>query len=359
MKKFLTSIILVVSSLFVLLLGVNVLVDSANILRADKITQDIMGYLSNDSNVIVPNNYNDRDLAFKTITQNSSSVDTVVLGSSRGIQISSDMLSLADDEMINSCVTGAVLGDVVSLWQSYLDNGNIPKRVILVTDIWFFDQRKDDNRYLLAYGENFQKFISNNIETEIVVPQTNSLESYSPLYTLGYFQQNVKSFFDGSYLTNKVIPTQNYAEPERAVIHPDGSYSYPINYAEAHQSEKDERVRIGLPTISSEVGGYEQLYETNVLIFEALLKSMEQNGVEVVLYLSPYHPDLVSEFESNELTFQMFFETEQYLLSLEQNGIEVIGSYDYKKCGVSREDFLDPLHITEQATRDMVEPLKR
>ncbi len=359
MKKFLTSIILVVSSLFVLLIGVNVLVDSANILRSDEITNDIMYLLSNDNNVIVPNNYNDRDLAFKTVTQNDSSVDTVVLGSSRGIQISSDMLSLSDDDMINSCVTGAVLGDVVSLWQSYLDSGNLPKRVILVTDIWFFDQRKDDDRYLLAYGESYQKFLSNNVQAEIAVPQINSLDSYSPLYTLAYFQQNIKSFFDGSYLTNKVISTQNYAEPERAVIHPDGSYSYPINYTEAPQSEKDERVRIGLPTISSEVGGYEQLYDVNVLIFEALLKSMEQNGVEVVLYLSPYHPDLVSEFESNDLTFQMFFETEQYLLSLEQNGIQLIGSYDHKKCGVSREHFLDPLHINEQATRDMVQPLKR
>ncbi len=355
MKRFLTTIIAVALSLCLLLFVVNIAVDSANLLRSDRITSDIFEINSAGKNAIVPNNYNDRDLAYNNIKMLEQPVDTAVLGSSRGIQISSQMLGLSDSELQNSCVTGAVLEDVVSLWQAYLDTGNIPNNVILVTDIWFFDQRKIDERFLLTYENEYKTFIEQNVETEISLSQPNYLANLQPLLTIPYFQENMKTVFDGSFLTNKVYQTENYSEPDNSVIHPDGSYSYPLNYVNASKSEIDERIRIGLPTISSEVGGYEKLDEQKVLIFEQLIKSMTQNGVQVVLYLSPYHPSLVEEFNSNTLTYQMFFKTEEYLKELEQEGVSVVGSFDNKNVGLFEQDFLDPLHITEQATAEMVE----
>jgi len=84
-------------------------------------------------------------------------------------------------------------------------------------------------------------------------------------------------------------------------------------------------------------------------MLERLLDLMKRDGVEVSLFLSPYHP-VVYDYISTADDYRIMLEVENYLRVLaDENGIRIVGSYDPIRLNLSKTDFYDGMHPTTEA----------
>ena len=105
MKKVI-KLICIILPLLIFVVGMNVYVDPANTYRAVPVSNKIISAFRSGQNMIISEIYSDRTLIKKIILETDISSPTIVMGSSRGAQISSDILG---SESLNTSVTAAAL----------------------------------------------------------------------------------------------------------------------------------------------------------------------------------------------------------------------------------------------------------
>ena len=76
-----------------------------------------------------------------------------------------------------------------------------------------------------------------------------------------------------------------------------------------------------------------------------------QDGVEVVFFLSPYHPLVYRHLVHSE-EYRIVTDVEGYFRSVAaKKGIRIIGSYDPARIGLTESDFYDGMHPKPEAVR--------
>ena len=362
LKKILNSALLLMPIL-IFYVGIIVFVDSANVINKEKVVTKTLEIIETGKNVSSVDNFNDRLLNLKYISSLDEAPDTVLLGSSRGKQITTEMVE-TNGTLFNSGVTGAAIEDVVAIYNVYLENELIPKRIIISIDTWFFDINKNETRWKNNFFGEYNRFVSKYVGKEYEVSKQEMVSAFfknaSEVISPGYFQSSLKSLQSRQNNSEIIEPTDNFSLVDSSVIHIDGSYSYPQSYEfDRSPSSIDERISQAEMGILDGFQSWDNIDEFKRLLFERLVDVMIENGSEVQFIISPYNPRIFDRVSENP-EYAIVLECENYLrdFAAERN-IMVLGSFDPEKCGIDSDGFIDALHISNETTKDFVEPLKK
>jgi len=317
------------------------------------------------------------DLYIKLLP-NEQQPETVALGSSRVMQITRD---IAGQSFYNAGVTGSDYKDVMNSFYLLEKYEKLPKRILIGVDPWVFRSDAIDRRTDLALHEEFLS-VSMGKPSNYVQPELSrgyqwcdaAVQKYTQgaasLTTLNITDETLPALFDPAYFQGNLLHYKAQQASDSAITE-DGEA---IPYRELTEQELqtiDEEVKLADGTVwyassfrnaspdevlAAAMGqagtflymlGYTELETAQCALFEEFIAHVQSRGVEVVFFLSPYHPFLYQHVLTNDVADHAgFFEVEPYLRAYAaRQGIPVIGSYDPHALGLTEVDFFDGLHV--------------
>lgn len=256
--------------------------------------------------------------------------ETIVVGSSRIMQVSSD---LAREPLLNLSVSGASLEDIQTLSMSGLRVTGA-ERIAIGIDPWTLHPGSGQNRWR-SIGAEYAFW-------DRILDEGQGLDTVS-LADLPS-QRRDESLAGRLYrVLAEPMPAPENGNPELiAKKSQDGSLVYEVGYVALTEEEKV----VGFPGQASYsnmdrfVVGERELSALNRLIRYFL-----ENDIEVVLVLSPYHPGLFDELSEN---FPGYAEAEWNHRKIAADiGVELFGSYDPSQIPCAASEFYDGMHPKE------------
>lgn len=377
-KRFLAKLALLLP-IPLLVIGINYQVDPGHRFDGGTYERDMAELMLRGDNVANVTNWNERLLQryyLQGLDERSERRDVLAFGSSRTLQI--DETFFPGRRFYNASVNLATVPDYLAIMEMYRERDLLPSEVILGPDPWTlngnngislwhefessYEKARARLRSRSAGSPERMARIGGSAEAELTTADgpgwltsisTRSLELLSP----SYFQASVRLLLDDP----KLIPARLSGNPgyfptdERfsdvAIKASDGSYSYP----RAHRYKPVSEVRANALRYTVQepiygLTGFQEIDERLKREFELLLRSLQDAGVRIVLFLAPFHPVAYRRLvDSGPL--EIISEVEDtYREMAARRGIRVIGSYDPEAIGFTGADFYDALH----AKRDPV-----
>lgn len=328
-------------------IGVNFYADPANVLRVgyEKSVAEIMASGKNVSNI---RNMDDRLFIREYVRLRRQPVDTLVLGSSHSMQVTSELTG--DPNTFCAGVTGADLRDCISIYRLFREQLGAPKRVVLTVDCWFFSEGTLEGR---AMTDGYEAFCRENGFSPLGVDGGTSfvqkIEKLSQAVSLPYFQSSVDFLRRGLDKTRNPVPTRDFYS-ETDMRRADGSYCY---NAALRDITPEKAVSIALPYIIVKpdfATNFNGISDNLSVQLEAFVAELKEDGVEVALMLAPFQNDYYDYMKAQTDNYREILFTEQIVRDIAARvGVRVFGSYNPYECGLTRMDFYDGLHCSDTA----------
>lgn len=318
----------------------NYAVDPANVFY-DKYEETVADILTSGHNATGVENMDDRRLLQLLAQRRTQPIHTLVLGSSRAMQITPRVTGQADTFVAG--VTGSDLRDCISGYFLFKNAGLEPSTVVLSAEFWYLSRGNMDNRALTAEYEAF-------CQAQGLAPVKTSsarLNKLKNFFSFPYFQSSVEYVVKGK---RKTLPTPtDEFYTKSAVKRPDGSYGYEEVLRSAPPSVADGRAadkRIA----DNLAAGFSDMDPSLCAQFDAFVGALVAEGKEVRLLLSPVHPDYYALMQEQPDRYALVFDTEAFYREIgEKHGVAVYGSFDPAPLGVTNADFYDEVHPREDA----------
>lgn len=325
--------------LVVLVAVVNVLVDPAGLYQREY-ERHVAETITSGMNAAQLKNMDDRSFERYCAQLLPTAPDTLVLGSSRCMQLTAE--GLACEGLFNAGVTNGELRDMISLYELYKSLDKLPRRVILMTDYCMFNPAKLDNR---ANTQGYADFCARTGTEELRT--TPSMEKWKQLFSPVYFQTALHFLEVGG--SNDILPTQDY-ETDSDMRRYDGSYSYGPLLRDMTPEERDENGRFTSYSIAHNMGSFSPNSPVLRQQFELFVQQMQADGVVVVFQLPPINPYMYATMAADEAYATQIALEDYFRAFAMAHDIGVFGSYDPAKLGLVSTDFYDALHCTREAT---------
>lgn len=275
--------------------------------------------------------YDDRLFQKFLIERMDSLPEEIVLGSSRSMQITHQFAVY--DKFYNSSLFGAYVDEIAAVYDLYERRGAPLKRVVIGIDPWIF--RGDRDREYMTLEQEYKEI---SARLQVSVLRRSSCWRYvdrliSPSRigeSLRFLAQVIRP---DSELFVATLDSLNTGATEYS----DGSYS--VTEAE----RKVSREELTVFDVNRHLGhNFTHLSEDEQRFFKKFVLYLKNKGIEVVLVFAPYHPvvwDYVPQADS------MVIKTERVVRKFaEENGIEVIGTYDPSVYGLDVTAFINGGH---------------
>ena len=345
MKKLLKSS-LIFLPILLFIFAVNIYVDPASLLNKSAEKQIARALLSG-KNVENVTNIDDRAMIEFYFDMRETPVDCLVLGASRGMQISSEVTGI--ENTFNSGVTGAELRDMISVYYMYREKFDAPETVIITLEPWTLSETYISKRCLTEGYYNFcEEYDFNPIKTNNIKVK---LEKILEMFSISYFQQSINPIFSGNFNLKKQIAVTDAMSGEGDIRHWDGSYTYNRKFLSSSDTEKLDAInnmKVKVPPMIRDFrfGLDDQL--------ERFIKMLKAEGSEVILFVPPIQPEYY-DFIVNETPYaDSLTETEKaYKRIAEDNNLLIVGEYTNESLKMS--DFYDVLHPTYEYVYDLFE----
>ncbi len=343
--------ILAILPVMAMVVATNIIVDPANVIR--DISPDIASLLLQKKNVsLLKENFTFSAQRTEYLSR-TGQADIVVLGSSRSLQIRKWMLP--PETFYNASVPNAQIELQQELYALLKERKHIPKTIIFCCDHWLFDLQKVENIQTSQHvNAGFSPFRLSSLANRIIPTKYMEMMSFS------YLQSSL-SFLRINRSLQQFYATTDTNDANMLIL-ADGGLQYSGEIR--HRTIEDVRriVEMDLRRNNAKKKGDPTKFEERktdpkrVTAFEDLLKTMRNDGVRVVLFLSPYHPLFYKNLPSLDAT-------ETVLRGIaERHNISVFGAYNPEKLSLTEADFFDYWHPTPEGlaklfARDSVQAL--
>ena len=346
MKKFLIKCGLLTVFVYGLVVGTNLIADPANI-NGDGMVMEMASRLLDGEIVASPGDYNE-GLLQKTILAKKSP-ETVIIGSSSALYLPWEY---NDYQVIG--LSGAYLWDDLAAVGLLEAEGDMPARIVICVDPWILrpDQGVGHHESIAAYGQYEYHIIngSSEVEARTVFEEENKDDSWKEFLSFSYFQSSV-DYIKKWGLKYCLTPAE---ERVRSVstddaqslpcIMPDGRHTYLIKLPQ-DKNDGDANWLIESGHIGAFGEEFTSLSPENTEIFEALIKHLTEEGVEVEIYLPAVYPTIYNFVESSNL-FTGVEESEEWIRRIcKEYSVTVHGTFNPSLSGMRCEDYSDWLHI--------------
>lgn len=337
--KDLVKSLLLLALFLVVVYGTNVMVDPANIVNP-KYARRAAAIMAEGHNVTNVQNMDDRELIRRYARLTDREITTLILGSSRSMQFTTDVTG--DKNSFCAGVTGADLRDSIGAYILFKESGQKPQKVVFCAEYWFLSPTNLDSRALAEEYERFCKQTGNTPFKAVSRRQSMLKE----IFSFSYFQSSIDFLLKEHDMPD--LEATDEADCLYATRRSDGTYSYELAYRS--RSEKDVRTEvIAANSRNTIVKAFSAVDDELKKQLEDFVVMMQNDGAEVVIQLSPFHPDFYAYMLENGDTFDQILATEDYFYSLgKKYGIEVCGGYNPGYFGMEGTDFYDGQHPTAQ-----------
>jgi hypothetical protein len=365
-KKLFLRIILLISPFLVIVMSINVLVDSAFVFnsQSDKIARVLVSG-KNARIKFIPSRLGSLQSAVleERLRKNDTiPYDIMVFGTSRSAEISRNLFP--HQTFFNCANPGGNILDYIALYGLYKRKRMLPTHLIISLDPWSFHSRKPvtsektilyvtDTSLSLLPDKDLNDDYDSGLgflglkESKSVLKQELPffLKHGQDLLDLNYFQNNLGSVFD-----KKVMETDMEYLHSYFIIRSDGGFTLTNQdkvdsiYVEGKSNQFIQGHRTSF-FVSSDTNGMYWHY------FERLLAKLTEDGVTTVIFISPVNPIV---YDSLSPTSGASIE-EKANSFCRKNGILLIGSFNPHKYGLDRVSnfFSDPYHPVKSVVENI------
>lgn len=343
-KKFTNIFIILCILILSVIAAFNYWMDPACIFDNKKVDLAV-DYLRKGYYVAGLTNFDERIFQKRFILSSKEKPETIVFGSSRAMGIHKD-LGTEKNHFANYSVSAANFNDDIALLNIYVDKyKDLPSKIILAVEPWDLNKNHGDTRWKSLELEYYAGLKLIDFENEEIKPYNYwgyTFEKIKTLVSISYLRKSIKEFTN-----NNTMPYITYSKYIKAdVIRPDGSRKYGdtinnISLEKVNKIAKDYIYANKIPQLEN----FKELDLIEVKKFEALIKYLNGNKVEVILYFPPYHPIVYNYFQKNKKYFNVL-EAEKYFMKFAvKEKLKIIGSYNPKLCNLTESDFFDGRHL--------------
>ncbi len=274
----------------------------------------------------------------------------LINGSSRSMMVNSEISETKT--FYNAANVGGDYFDFFTSYYIFYKEDKIPETMILSIDPWLFnpsedafDRRSDKELYYEFIGEVLG--VDNEWYEEI-----DPNEKYQALLDPAYFQSSVDYYYNGADLETppEIVLEEDVLKSDVVIKAPDGSIVYDVAFRESSQETIDHNALVLIHN-QMDISLYEHLGEEEIEIFEKFIEHLEDNDVEIVFFIPPYHPIVYDyAYEQKDAGYESWFLTEEYITTFaSENNIPLYGSYNPHKLNLTNADFYDGLHIKAES----------
>lgn len=338
MKTFIRKTTALATPFLVILTAINFYSDPANIfsVSTEKQMADIVKSGRFVTNI---SNFDHRLFQKELLTEASFKPDLIVIGSSRSMPVGSDYFS--GYTLMNHSVNGASIEDIIAIYQMYIDNAAVPKKVVIGIDPWTFNENSNQDRWK-TISEEYNRF--KGIKSDAGFDYSK----YKQLFSISYLKHSFSNLPARYNDENKPLATNNKYNQAVTKLS-DGSSTYTASLREATAAEIKANA---YSYISGEVYGIENFKEISKRQwsdFELLISNMKKNKIEITFFLSPYHPIVYKRIQSN---YPMVLKSEEKIIEFAaHNNIHVLGSFNPDNLHMDESYFLDGMHCSEEGIK--------
>jgi peptidoglycan/LPS O-acetylase OafA/YrhL len=302
--------------------------------------EEVLAEALTEHDAVYSVNMDERLFVRSRIARETMRPDTLVLGSSRMMQVGAAVLG---GKPLNLAVSGASLEDLIALSDLAFDKFQ-PNTVLIGGDPWLFNRLS---------GQTSWQSISSDYESALAGLRGEAQRPPKPRPPLPQWKNQVEDTFYYFYRRincfAKTFPAHNGVEMRPKILS-DGSHVY--RPSKMHHSPSE--ILRGVETALSYGMTPYDLDTARQHDFERLL-SYYKVRADVVLVLSPYHPAVYGLMENER---RVFLEMEQSFVEMGRRlGVKVIGSYNPVQVGCDVTDFYDGMHPTASGMKKVLEPL--
>ena len=330
--------LLLLAAFMAVVVGVNIGVDPANIIRNDYAKQaaEIVAAGDNVTNLL---NFDDREFVNQYAQLRKDDVDVLVLGSSRSLQVTKDVTGV--DSTFCAGVTGADLRDCIAAYMQFRQNGKTPQQVVICAEYWFLSNGNLNGRAKTEMYEQFCQLTGN----QPFKTSSQKLDKVKEMVSFSYFQTSLDYLFtEKGDIKLAAVSTADNAYPTRRA---DGSYSYEEEYRNRDIIDIDADA-VSSTHYNSIDYTFNGVDDQLVKQFEDFIRFIQADGAQVVLQLAPLHPIYYNHMAQGQ-RYAPMLATQDYFYSLQDTlGVQCFGGYNPADFGMVNTDFYDAQHPTAQ-----------
>lgn len=339
--KDLFRLISLLLAFLVVVFAVNYAGDPANIMNP-AYEQTLVDILVSGKNAANVENMEDRRFLELYSQARTQPIDTLVLGSSRTMQISPAVTG--DPNTLAASVTGSDLRDVINSYFLFEKQGFSPKTVVLSLEMWYLSEGNLDNRANVTEYEAFCQ----SAGLEPLKTGSARWNLIKDFFSFPYFQSSVKYLIQNRGHKSLPVATEEMWA-DTPVKRPDGTYGYEKKYREQPQVNVDTDAA-NKQIVDSIAALFTGISDPLTTQLDAFVDYLQQKGITVRILLSPVHPDYYRFMVSQPDRYAQAFESEEIYRQLgEKYNVPVYGSFDPAPLGVMNTDFYDAIHPKEEA----------
>jgi hypothetical protein len=299
----------------------------------------------------------------------------VSFGSSRVMPLTGAALGLTPGEFYNTAVSGASVEDPIAFWQLLKRGGRVPDIAIFSIDHWTLGRAPEEVRWL-ALADLVREFLDGAGRA----PGWGG----APLQTLTFEWARFKELFSYTVLKASVIDLDRAVRgrnrrgaevleslrrdvvPEdlvdgRRAIRADGSLIYESSFAgQSSEQVRREAVREAMRFVLGGGRGQAdfQMDRERLARLELLWRDMRAHGVELVVYLPPYHPAAWALIQADAPAASALAESVAAVAALAARmGARFRDASDPESIPCGAEQFYDGIHVRVACLRAVIEPL--
>lgn len=350
---------------------VNWYVDSYAYLRVtyDQIAGQMVEKSMNVSG-LEESDFNDRKLLLACLTKQKEDKEVIVAGSSRVMNF--DHTMFGTDSFYNTALSESTIYDLLAVAGILEQNGQMPKKMIIGVDAFLFNASHNNDRWTEL--EDYAIYMSKRLENAgyaaagvtigdsdaVLDGQTQKLEintgrDNGKWLSLDYFRYNVTLLPKNKRF--EVTYTLDW-ETEQYLKHYDGSIAYQRSLREVDAEDVEELTRQSIEEhVIYRLTDFKDIDGQSMELFLALIDYLQDQGVEVILYLPPYSPMMYNYIESDE-QYRIVYQVEEAIRELAVNKqVALYGSYDPAGSGLEMTDLYDVYHVKTEKMMDTFYPV--
>ncbi|HPM11150.1 MAG TPA: hypothetical protein PK941_11970 [Paludibacter sp.] len=338
-KKWFFKTIILISILLIATGVCNFAIDSAGVFSHNELKEAAKA-LINDKMIAGLSNYDERQLQKLIIENSDKKINTIFLGSSRGMQLRQSYLRFGggSQKFFNHGMSGSSLEDYMAIIGLYESKGYLPKKVIIGVDPWIFNKNSGQFRWK-SIGQYYKNILGKMNAGKLEVDLSDN-SKYLQLINLDYTVANLNSIITLKkkhkfYITNTIAVDDFVREPDGSI-----HYSYNVRFQKDIDTQISAKMAANAPVYSLEM-----FYKlSNTKLFEDFIAYLQQNGIEVIFLLPPYHP-ITYNLLVKDPKYKIIMDVEIYLKNLASSrNLKITGSYNPQNDNFSSVDFSDGKH---------------
>lgn len=346
MKKFLLRLTFLLP-VPLLIAGINYIEDPANIFRKGPYESGIVDIMMKGRNVANITNYDERLLQKYLVERIQDCPEAIVLGSSRVMQLGERYFHGLS--LMNNGVSGASIEDLLAIYDLYEKKGCKIDKVLIGLEPYYLNDNNDQTRWRILndeYNDCIAKLNLHQYKSHQPVIESKMVK-YKELLSLSYFKSSWSYLLRGVDVHYR--PTSETVNMELTKLS-DGSIYYGEESRNATlQIVNGYAIQSITETPMYSMREFTQLSQKYQTIFTSFIEYLQKKDIEVVFFISPYHPIVYNHCKKNSY-YQIMFTAEKYFREVaESHNIRMIGSYDPAFYGFTDSSYYDGFHCKEDA----------